>query len=122
MRWWWSGALLTGVAVNLATVPTLWPGRLPTGISEVAFSRQRYAAFFAAARELAAGRPTIVFVEPDPADRHIDYVVNDPALDGPLLFARYRPDRMHLDKIRALFPDRQAFLFKAATREWQRLP
>lgn len=122
MRWWWSGALLTGVAVNLATVPALWPGRLPTGISEVAFSRQRYAAFFAAARELAAGRPTIVFVESDPADRHIDYVVNDPALDGPLLFARYRPDRMHLDKVRALFPDRQAFLFKAATREWQRLP
>jgi hypothetical protein len=107
------GSLLT-VAVNLVTVPTLWPGRLPSRIGEVYFARQRYAAFFDTAAELAAGQPTIIFVEPDPADRHLDYVVNDPSLDGPVLIARYRPDRMDLNEARALFPDRQAFLFRVA--------
>ena len=122
MCWWWSGLLVTAVAVNLVTVAPLWPGRLPVGIAEVSFPRQRYADFFAAAHKLAAGQPAIVFVEHDPADRHIDYVVNDPALDGPLLIARYRPGRMDLDEARALFPDRQAFLFRAASRAWRRLP
>jgi hypothetical protein len=63
-----------------------------------------------------------VFVEPDRTERHIDYVVNDPSLDGPLLIARYRPDRVNLKEARALFPDRQAFLFRAATGEWRKLP
>ncbi|MFO1095284.1 MAG: glycosyltransferase family 39 protein [Planctomycetaceae bacterium] len=118
----WAGMLLTAVAVNLVTVPAVWPGRLPVGISEVAFSRRRYAEFFAAAEQMAHGRPTIVFVEPDPTDRHIDYVVNDPSLSGPLLIARYRPDQTDLQQARALFPDRQAFLYRAATREWKPMP
>ncbi|MBL8851173.1 MAG: glycosyltransferase family 39 protein [Planctomycetaceae bacterium] len=119
---WWGGLLLTAAAVNLVMVPLLWPGRLWTGVGETAFSRSRYGAFFAAAEQAANGKPTIVFVEADPADRHIDYVINDPSLDGPLLIARYRPERMQLDEIRALFPDRQAFLFRAAAGEWRRLP
>jgi hypothetical protein len=100
----------------------LWPGRIAAGISEVAFPRHKYDRFFSAAREFADGRPTIVFVEPDPSDRHIDYVVNDPALDGPLLIARYRPGRVDLEEARALFPDRQAFLYRAATGQWRKLP
>lgn len=119
---WWSGMLLTAAAVNLVTAPLLWPGRLTVGISEVSFSRQRYAAFFTAARELAGEQRTIVFVEADPADRHIDYVVNDPSLDGPLIFARYRPGRTDLQAARALFPDRQAFVFRAGTGRWERVP
>lgn len=122
LRWWWSGLLLTAVAVNLLTVPALWPGRLHEGIREVAFSRHRYAEFFAAAEQMANGRPTIVFVEHDPADRHIDYVVNDPSLSGPLLIARYRPNRTDLQQARALFPDRRAFLYRAASREWKEMP
>lgn len=118
----WSGFLLTAVAVNLVTVPLLWPGRLAGGINEIAFSRHRYQQFFAMARELSVDQPTIVFVEHDPADRHIDYVVNAPALDGPLLIARYQSDRIDLAQARALFRDRQAFLFRATTGEWQKLP
>jgi len=122
MRAWGSGLLLTAVAVNLVSVPLLWPGRIEVAISEVAFPRHKYERFFSAARDFSEGRPTIVFVESDPSDRHIDYVVNDPALDGPILIARYRPERMNLEEARALFPDRQALLYRAATGQWRRLP
>jgi hypothetical protein len=122
LKWWWRAVLITAVAVNLISVPLQWPGRIAVGISELAFPRHKYDGFFSAARELAAGQPTIVFVEPDPSDRHIDYVVNDPALTGPLIIARYRPDRVDLQQARTLFPDRQAFLFRAATGQWRKLP
>lgn len=121
MCWWWGGVLATAVCVNLVPAEPLWRGRLAAGIDEVSFSRRRYAAFFETANALARRRPIVVFVEPDPADRHIDYVVNEPSLSGPVLIARHRPDRLELDRARRLFPDREAYLFRAATREWQRV-
>jgi hypothetical protein len=122
MAAWWLGLVGIAVAVNLVTVEPLWPGRLQSGIAEVSFSRLRYAAFQDEARRIAAGRRIIVFVEPDPADRHIDYVVNDPSLDGEVLRARYRAGRTDLAGARALFPDRDAWLYRAATGEWISLP
>jgi hypothetical protein len=119
---WWGGMLLTAVAVNLVSVPLLWPGRIEVAISEVAFPRHKYDRFFSAARDFSEGRPTIVFVEADSADRHIDYVVNDPALDGQIIIARYQPERVNLEEARALFPDRQALLYRAATGQWRKLP
>lgn len=122
MRWWWGGLTVTAVLVNLVTVPSVWPGRLERGIGETAFSRQKYARFQQAAAQITAGRPAIIFVEPDPSDRHIDYVVNDPALDGPILIARIRPGKTDLAAAGALFPDRTAFLYQAADQSWRELP
>lgn len=122
MAAWWLGLVGIAVAVNLHTVEPLWPGRLQSGIAEVSFSRLHYAAFRDEARRLAAGRRIIMFVEADPADRHIDYVVNDPTLKGDILRARYRPGQTDLARARALFPDRDAWLFRAATGEWIALP
>jgi hypothetical protein len=124
-RWmgvWWLGFVVIAIAANLVTVEPLWPGRLQMGIAEVSFSRTRYAEFQNAAIRIADQRRIIVFVEADPADRHIDYVVNEPSLDGQILYARYRPERNDLDQARVLFPDRDAYLFRAATGEWIRLP
>lgn len=122
MRWWWSGVAATAVLVNLVTVPAIWPGRLEEGMNEVAFARRRYAEFQREAASAAAGRPAIIFVEPDPSDRHIDYVTNDPALNGPILIARRLPGKIDLAEARALFPDRAAFLYRAADRTWHKLP
>lgn len=122
MTCWWTGLIVTACAVNLVTVPSLWPGRLSAGIDEVAFSRNRYARFDASLEAIRQGKPVIVFVEHDPAERHIDYVANDPALKGPVLIARHRPGRTDLAAARALFPDRDAYLFHAATGEWEKLP
>ena len=122
MIYWWGGVVLTAVAVNLVTVPPLWPGRLASGIDEVSFSRNRYAQFEETLESVRGGRPVIVFVEHDPAERHIDYVANDPTMSGPVLIARYRPGKTDLSEARALFPERDAYLFRAATGEWERLP
>jgi hypothetical protein len=122
MGWWWGGVAATAVLVNLVTAPSVWPGRLERGMAEVAFSRDRYAAFQQQAAQMAGGRRAIIFVEPDPSDRHIDYVVNDPGLDGAMLIARYEPGKTELSAARALFADRAAFLYRAADQSWESLP
>jgi len=117
MPLWWSTVIGMALALNLLTVPPLWPGRLPVGIAEVEYPRSRYARFYELVRGAVGGGRAVVFVEADPSDRHMDYVVNDPSLDGPVLYARFRPDRMDLREMRGLFPDRSAWLFRAASGE-----
>lgn len=119
--WWWR--LVTGMAlcVNLVTIVPVWPGRLERGMAELAFSRERYHVFRQQIDELRDGKPAIVFVIPDPADRHLDYVTNPPTLDGPVLVARIH-HRMELAEAAAEFPDRMPLVFDAKTREWSRLP
>jgi hypothetical protein len=114
---WWGGVIVTAVLVNHVTMPPLWPARLDVGIAEVSFPRQRYREFYETVQRAVGERRAIVFIEADPADRHIDYVVNDPSLDGPILYARYRPGRTDLRRARGLFPDRAAYLYRAATGE-----
>jgi hypothetical protein len=119
---WWLGVIGTAVAVNLVTLTPLWPGRLNVGIVEIALPRARYAEFLSRVEGAVNGRRAIVFVEPDPADRHIDYVVNDPSLDGQVLIARYQPGKTDLARARPLFPDREAWLFHVVTGDMRRLP
>lgn len=122
MPLWWGGLTCTAVAVNLLMLPSLWPGRLELGVKEVAFSRRAYARFQDEAQRVTAGQRAIVYVEPDPADRHIDYVVNDPPLDGRILYARYRPGTTTDANSRQWFPDRSPYLYRAAQDRWQPLP
>jgi len=121
MAGWWTGLTGVAVAINLLSVPPLWPGTLPTGEAELAFSRRRYAEVEQRFEQQTGNRPAIVFIEPDPADRHIDYVYNTPALDGPILRARYRPEQDDLKTLVDLFPDRDAYLFRAASGEFSRI-
>lgn len=122
MSIWWGGVIVIAVAVNWFTVIPLWPGRLPVGVAEIAFPRQKYGRFKSEAAWITRGRKSVVFVNADPADRHIDFVANSPALDDTILFARDRPGRTDLDAARRLFPDREAFLYDAASGRWQRVP
>ena len=122
MTVWWGGLIAIAFAVNWCAVPPLWPGRLPDRIPDLAFARHKYARFYAAAERITGGRQTIVFVEPDPSDRHIDFVVNTPTLDAAILYARYWPGRTDLTAARRLFPQRDAWLYRAASEEWERLP
>ena len=118
---WWKGLIGMAVAVNLTTVTPLWPGALRDGLAELGFSRRKYAEVEAMFRGATEGRRAVIFIEPDPSDRHIDYVYNTPDLDGPILRARYIPDRDRLENLVALFPDRDAYLFRAASGQMRRL-
>ncbi len=119
MRWWWVGMTTTAVLVNLVSMPTLWPGRLEQGISEVAFARSRHARFRQEVEQVTRGQRAIVFVVADESDRHIDFVVNSPALDDRVLIARHPGNAEELARARGLFPDRVAFVFDAAGGEWR---
>lgn len=101
----------------------LWPlARLDAAISEIGFSRMKYAAFRDRTRRAAHGRAALVLVVPDAADRHIDYVTNDDGLDARVLIGRYPKDGDVASVARA-FPERAMLVFDAASgvlREYRR--
>ena len=120
LRWWWAGVLLTSLATGWLTVPPLWPGRMPVGLAELHYPRQKYADLNVLLEQRIEGR-AIVFIRPDPSDRHIDYVYNRPPLDSSILRARAPATEADLQRAIHLFPDRTPWLYDAASGELQRL-
>ncbi len=112
----WGAMLLTvTLLVNLVTIVPLWPARIDVGIAEVAFSRQRYAAFNQKIQQAVGDRRALVLVEADPFDRHMDYVVNAPALQNQVLVGRFRRGVTNPGKVIELFPDRDVWHVDSAT-------
>jgi hypothetical protein len=120
MRLWWGGVIGVAVLVNTVTVRPLWPGQAPLGMAELAFSRGRYLEFDQEVGRQTQGRRSILLIESDPADRHIDYVYNAPDLSGRVLRARVKP-QSNLDELAELFPDRDVWLVQIAQRQWRLL-
>jgi hypothetical protein len=84
------------------------------------FPRLKYARFNQLLEERIHGR-AIVFIRPDPADRHIDYVYNRPQLDSPILRARAPASEADLQQAIRLLPERTPWHYDAASGELQRL-
>ncbi len=116
LRWWWAGVLLTSLATTWLTVPPLWRGRLSVGLAELQFPRQKYADFNQRLSEQVHGR-AIVFIQPDPSDRHIDYVYNRPLLNSSILRAHAPATEADLQRAIRLFPDRTPWLYNASSGE-----
>ncbi|HID24681.1 MAG TPA: hypothetical protein EYP14_20100, partial [Planctomycetaceae bacterium] len=116
---WWGLVLGAAVLVNWVSLPPFWsPSRLKAGVSEFAFARQKYQVFHELIERAVTERPALVLVEPDPSDRHIDFVVNDPGLDADVLFGRWptadeRRLQEQLKHILRTFPDRTVYRFRA---------
>lgn len=121
LRLWWAALLGLAVLINDVTVEPLWNSRIAVAQGEAMFARIRFGLFRAEAATRAEHGPIIVFVRSNPTDLHMDYVTNPPTLDGPVLVARLKPyvDANFANKV---FPNRTAYVFDAATRQWSRLP
>ena len=118
MPLWWTGVVLASLLTTYVAFDPFWPrSRLRAGVEEVAFSRMRYAAFQTMIDRQVTRRPALVLVEPDPDDRHIDFVVNGPDLRADVLYGRFRPEDMGLHEILRLFPDRAIYVFRAEQRQ-----
>ena len=118
MPLWWTGVVLASLLTTYVASDPFWPrSRLRAGVEEVAFSRMRYAAFQTMIDRQVTRRPALVLVEPDPDDRHIDFVVNGPDLRADVLYGRFRPEDMGLHEILRLFPDRAIYVFRAEQRQ-----
>ncbi len=121
MSWWWSAVLIAAVVMNFAVSGGTWSAPLEQGIGRVAFARKKHGQFADLVAREARPLPALVLVDPDPSDRHIDYVTNTPDLSGPVLIGRYLPDIVPLDEVKRLLPDRSLFLYRVRERDWQRL-
>ena len=86
------------------------PPRVQSALKDDIWARRNYAVFNAMLEHVITNRPALVLVAEDPADRHIDYVTNDPALDGEILRGRFRPELRPLDEIITCFPDRAIYV------------
>jgi hypothetical protein len=118
---WWTSLLATAVAMNWTVSSGLWSAPLKQGINRVAFARFKHGQFADLVARQALPGPALVLVEDDPADRHIDYVVNPPDLHGPVLVGHYLPDLIPVSDVQRLFPDRRLFLYRVREDEWRSL-
>jgi hypothetical protein len=119
---WWAALLASAVVTNWIPFDPFWSeSRVDGGVEEVAFARLHYEGFQRTLDQFVTRRPALVLIEGDPADRSIDYVVNDPQLNGPILRGRYRPGKTDLAVVRAAFPDRTLYLFDVKSNRMSQL-
>lgn len=116
----WLGLLLSVAAVsNHVAFAPYWVPPLESGIAEIRFPRRSFAAFRQQLRRDITELPALVLVVPDPADRHMDFVTNDPQLSSPILIGRFVLEENAPDAIPQIardFPDRHLYLYDAKTR------
>lgn len=121
---WITAFLSVAVITNYLAWTPFWFPSLDVGISELRFSRRIYGAFQQRLRTEVTELPALVLVIPDPADRHMDFVTNDPQLSASILRGRYVPQESPPDRLQQIakeFPDRHLYLYDAATRQLSRI-
>lgn len=118
-RWlmpaWWFILLLISLAgdyfpLRQYFVPTAKTPRISVAIDSIRIPRERYAQFDLWLKHAVKDLPALVFIDADPDDQHVDYVVNSPTLDDPILRARFRRGVTDIAAIERDFPGRSVYL------------
>ncbi len=117
---WWLGLPALGLLISYTTFEPFWQSTLSAGISEIRYAREKHDTFNKMVATIP-DTPAVVFIVPDPNDLHLDYVVNDPALDAPVLRAHRLTDRFDIPQLRELFPARRLYQFDVRTSELREL-
>ncbi len=122
----WLGALLSAAVVtNYVACPPYWLPAIHNGIAEIRFPRRIYGAFRQQLRREVTELPALVLVVPDPADRHMDFVTNDPQLNSPILIGRYVREEIPADALQEIakaFTGRHLYLYDAKSRQLSPIP
>jgi hypothetical protein len=119
---WWTTLTVAAVVTNWFPFDPFWSAsRIEGGIEEVAFSRLHYAGFQRMIDETVTDRPALLLIEPDPADRSIDYVYNDPDLSAPVIRGRYVPGKTDLAKVYAAFPNRALYVYHVKAQRLEKI-
>lgn len=122
MPLWWGTVVVAAMVTDYTACDSVWPiSRLRAGVDEVAFSRLKYAAFRKQVDRYVTERPALVVIDPDPTDRHIDYVVNRPDLNADILYGRMPRDTRELARIPRLFPRRTCYIYHVARHRFERM-
>lgn len=110
MAGWLTVFCLATVAGNLITIPGVWKAKLGDSVSSIRYSRRKQAEFREWVSAVVKHEPSLILVGPHHDQGHLDYVINDPGLDAPILFGRYLPGKTDPAEIARDFPDRAVFL------------
>ncbi len=117
----WLGTLISvAVVTNYVACLPYWLPAIHNGIAEIRFSRRIYGAFRQQLQSGVTELPALVLVVPDPSDRHMDFVTNDPQLNGPILIGRHVPEELPENAVQEIanaFPERHLYLFDAKTKQ-----
>lgn len=118
----WISMFMVAVLINLTSISPMWTSsKLEIVINNVAFSKLKHFQFLKMIEEHPQlKKPALILIEHDPSDRHIDYVMNAPQQNQPVLRARYRPDLHTPAKLQAVFPDREIYLYDVAQNQLSR--
>jgi hypothetical protein len=116
MGLWWAALMLVTLLTMHFPFDLYWGSRVEAGRGEILFAKKHYAQFQQMLRQRVLNRPALVLIEHDPADRSLDYVNNDPRLEGEILLGRFDPQTTQFDKLRELFPGRSLYLFRVKER------
>jgi hypothetical protein len=121
---WWGGLVVISLSTAYFSETPFWiQSRISVETEQATFSRMKYHGL----RQLVEDRVTepkaLILLEHDPADRHIDYVFNEPDLQGNqrFLFGRFLPKKMKLEEIVAKFPSRACYLYRVKQRTFERV-
>lgn len=118
---WWCGLLVLAWAGMYLPLGETWPARWMNGVASIRYPRRQHAEFLRWVRQRIGQEPALVLVDATSMNPHLDLVVNDAGLSGPLLIGRYRPGRTDLSQIAAAFPDRAVYLVRWEARELLRV-
>ena len=110
---WLAGLVGAALLMNYATSEDRWTARISGELQNLSFARNKHGRFVALIRQVVQPVPALVLVDSDPSDRHIDYVINDPPLNAPVLIGRYLPEQVPLEEVQRLFPERSLFVYRA---------
>ncbi|GIX05206.1 MAG: hypothetical protein KatS3mg114_1075 [Planctomycetaceae bacterium] len=94
--------------------------RWARGASVIAYPRQQHAAFRQWLLHQVGSEPALVLLLPEDTNPHLDFVINPPGLQGPLLIGRLQPERDDLRQIIRDFPDRRVWVCWAEQRRLMR--
>lgn len=118
---WGAGLVLASLLMTYVPFEPFWDARVSHEIASIRFGRRKHGLFRQLVRQSVKGQAAVVFVEHDPADRHIDYVINEPDLKADVLFARFLPKQYSPDRLHQLFPNRLLLVYHAKTGQLEPL-
>jgi hypothetical protein len=112
---WLIGMFLIAWVTAHTSLDPLWNSWLHQGIGNLQFARGEHAKMNKALDTLQ--KPAVAIIRQKPEDRHLDYVINLPTLDGPVLRVRYLPEKCPPEKVAELFPRRYVYLVDLVERK-----
>lgn len=118
---WWTALAAVALCTAYTSPAVFWEySRLDVGVSQFAFTKERYHRFGRLIAERVQEPKALVLVDGDPAEIHFEYVQNPPDLDDSrrVLIGRYRPGRTNLAEVQSAFPDRAVYLVRVRNRRF----